>query len=680
MADQQNLDAIIKNPSISNAFNTISLLEDNYSEEDIAKGKQPKNLVKWQSYANQVVIESDDYFYKFYENQNDSNFPFFSEIRKNLALVYNELGIYWKVISFEKNGKIYDLEQRQKLKVVTENSWKFEDLLVSNGELLDKVEQMLGFEDILAQLKEANSMFANVSKLKLTRICLNNYYDYAIYNGKAILLDDADWSIALVDSNNEQINIQEDIRVPVSTPYGKFLFTRCASYMLEDGEAVLKLPNYDNIIHGWCMFTEPNTTNNSPNSADGEKAIVHVQDNDDADRELVQIQFSGLKRKIKSLVEYSKGTCASGEALKSEQKREQEHSIQSNAHSTLLKLELWKACNNSCLFCHLSEREKQTNSSAQLKRLENALSALDGLEANKIYNVFITGGEFFQGQLDNEDVRAKFYKLIEKLGKLYASSIIQSIHIQATLLKGNQSDLYKTLNLLENEGCAFLPHENSEGIFIETFWDAKGRFINEATKRNWDIHMDALHSYYPWVKKRATVTLSNEVCEMFISNSFGNKFFKYDSIYSYRLPNVHAISCVPGQTINPAQEQCDNQPLLLTENEFVAAKKAFNESAGFGYFPTRRIFRKFAMKCARQYPSVFAALFNKAKSNNKKATTCEAEDIRLVESNIIKETGVDDCNVGQKQCKHSLDFAIYSDINECAACDISRICRSMQEG
>jgi hypothetical protein len=184
----------------------------------------------------------------------------------------------------------------------------------------------------------------------------------------------------------------------------------------------------------------------------------------------------------------------------------------------------------------------------------------------------------------------------------------------------------------------------------------------------------------PLGKKRATVTLSNEVCEMFISNSFGNKFFKYDSIHSYRLPNVHAISCVHGQTIDAEQEQCDNQPLLLAENEFVAVKKAFNESAGFGYFPTRRIFRKFVMKCARQYPSVFAALFNKAKSNNKNAAICEVKDTRQVESNIIKETGVDDCNVEQKQCKHSLDFAIYSDSDECAACDIARIYRSMQEG
>ena len=241
--------AILKeNLSIEQALETIGKYENNM---DLSAS----NPVKWKSYSYQVVVETNSYFYKIYENDEDGIGPINSRIRAELANVYSNLGIEWNVISYSRDGNIYDFEQRQKLKVASQEDTPFGELLLNFSYILDEVEDALEFRSILQQLK-AHSIFSDVCQLKLVRQCINKYEDYAIYGNHAILLDDAEFYIALADEQGRPVKIPNPHSFPVSTSYGNFLFTNCNRGAFQDGEESMKLPPHYEITHGWFLFKQ----------------------------------------------------------------------------------------------------------------------------------------------------------------------------------------------------------------------------------------------------------------------------------------------------------------------------------------------------------------------------------------------------------------------------------------
>lgn len=223
---------------------------------------RPNRMTKIKNYEHQVVIESDDYYYKVYEDKKDVG-VYKLEIRKRLAKIYNSYGIHWVIMSFEKDGMIYTVEQREKL-TVCGNEISCKDLLLGWKKTLDILEKELRFDNITNQIKENYKTLTNLKEIKLIRECINKPNDYAYGpNGEIILLDDSDWFITLIDKNGEKIYYR-NFKLDVITTVGELTLSlnvkelfdifvendeNTASYFLfkrtnEEKKVINKLINY----------------------------------------------------------------------------------------------------------------------------------------------------------------------------------------------------------------------------------------------------------------------------------------------------------------------------------------------------------------------------------------------------------------------------------------------------
>lgn len=212
------LKLIKENPSLDNVMKAIIQLED----ED---GLEPGDVSVKDTFSNnQFLIETNNYWYKFYTNRKKWLDHF---VREALAKEYQESGIVWNFCSEVENGRFFDFESRSKFRVATSSQdGPFEKVLLSVSPLFKKVEERLGFYDMLEQLKQYEE-FSCVDSLKLTRTEFNKHNDYAYFNSQAILLDDADFCIVPVDEDARVVDVLPTDRFSVKMPYGEFDFEPC---------------------------------------------------------------------------------------------------------------------------------------------------------------------------------------------------------------------------------------------------------------------------------------------------------------------------------------------------------------------------------------------------------------------------------------------------------------------
>ncbi len=248
MSTGKDFDFLQESLTIDGAMNAISVLEDHTETSLSPVG------VKLRSYTNQVVIATDEFVYKIYEIDAQKQ-AFDHMVRVALSEIYQELGLTWNLSSFKRDGRIFDFEQRQNLEVCNSNNCGgFENILLSISEIYKKVEQNLKFDEILKELKKRDE-FSRVSQLKLSRTNFNKYNDYAMFGEQAILLDDAEFCIVLLDEENEVLDIQTECDIEVSTKLGHFLFKKFMD-VDKQGGIYVSIPNcVDQIFHAWKLVS-----------------------------------------------------------------------------------------------------------------------------------------------------------------------------------------------------------------------------------------------------------------------------------------------------------------------------------------------------------------------------------------------------------------------------------------
>lgn len=238
--------------TITNSFDiSLSFIED------LEKGiSNPNSWIKQQHHPHCVVVQSDDYYYKIYENSIELG-SFYSLIRRKLAEIYEKVyGINWKIFETVRNDKIYQIQQRSKLVECTEKDLSFEDLLLSWRKTQLLLEKSLGFSYILDQISENYISNGNTKpfKLKIMREAINKYEDYAFApSGEVLLLDDDDWYIAVVDENGENIP-GKNIAIPVDTEIGQMTFQAMRSAFYANEGA--KLEDLDEMMSKWMIFDQ----------------------------------------------------------------------------------------------------------------------------------------------------------------------------------------------------------------------------------------------------------------------------------------------------------------------------------------------------------------------------------------------------------------------------------------
>ena len=368
--------------------------------------------------------------------------------------------------------------------------------------------------------------------------------------------------------------------------------------------------------------------------------------------------------------------------------KEEEILYSNNMGKRSFQWELWQCCNNLCSFCYIGKDGRHTDKQRQLKSLSDLKKALDTLDFEQYNNVSLIGGEFFQGQLKDPDVKNAFMEIIKTLSKLYVDKKIGSVWISATLTIGDQEDLYETLKIFDNDGVRPHPDYGSSGIWICTSWDAQGRFHSEKAEENWEYHMKNLSKEFPWIKKNTTIILMQKLCEQYINGDFVPKKFseEFGTALFYKVPGI-TQQLQQGIEGLPSMTTCAEQGRI---GEYLTAvKDRMEKDFGYRFFPDRKTFRKFLIKYAKEDPDTFIKLFNidfradELHRNFNDIENCDDHQ-RLKDSNLESNLSCEsiinpECMVEPYSNKHITNYATYSDCNACMVCDRNQIWQSVNQ-
>ena len=353
--------------------------------------------------------------------------------------------------------------------------------------------------------------------------------------------------------------------------------------------------------------------------------------------------------------------------------------------------ELWQSCNNVCSFCYIGRDNRHTDKERQLESLRDLRKNLEVLDFDLYNNISLIGGEFFQGQMDDEEVNDAFFEIINIICDLYLEKKIGSIWIAATLTIGDQADLYKMLNVFDKKGVRPNPSYESSGLWICTSWDAEGRFLTKKRQETWEFHMKNIHEKYPWVKKNTTIILMQKLCEMYLDGNFvPDDFMKeFSTEIFYKQPGL--------LTQQKAGIMVDGMPEIIAREKegriddyLTKLKGEIEREFGFRFYPDRNTFRKFLIKYAKNDPSTFEKLFNiKFRADelhrNFNEHGIKYDHCRDKHSNIENSASSEmvinpNCLIEPFEKKHVTGYATYSDCNKCMLCDRNQIWSGVKNG
>ena len=690
-----DLSFLPKNFEIGDALDVISHLEQNIGLD------REGPLVKWKSYFHQVLVESDSYFYKIYEAKKVETGPFQSLVRHALCEVYQDLGLDWSIVSVEHDDKIIDFEQRQKLHVIEPSEISFSELLLSFSHILDKVEELLEFNKILKQIQR-HPDFSEVAQIKILRNCVNKHEDYAWFKDDVVLLDDADFYVSLANKDGEMVRIENEVSVPIEISYGSFLFTKAERMQRDDGVWHPHSSKVTQLLNCWSLFVPPLIAREDDDHLKNanflpERLTIKGREDDDFvenKEKLIKcaIEMNEKADCLKNDVKHERAQLREGVAAMldvPENLTEEDLLYHNNYGRRSFQWELWECCNNLCKFCYLGKDNRHTDKKRQLKSLEDLKKNLDNLDFNVYNNISLIGGEFFQGQMADPEIKESYMEMIHKVADLYADKKIGSVWITATLTIGDQADLYETLDVFERAGCMPLPEFGASGVWICTSWDAEGRFHTEQSRENWEFHMKNIENYYPWVKKNTTIILSQKLCEMYLNNEFSPHDFmdKFGTALFYKQPGIFEVESKGNGSSGDLLELAEvgQADVYLTET-----KKKVEDYLGFRFYPDRRTFRRFLIKYAKEDPDTYERLFNimfRADELHRNFNNVYEEDWHARNKNSNLESNADSDAIFNKHCrlepmeaKHIINYATYVDCNDCMICDRNQIWDAVQSG
>lgn len=332
-----------------------------------------------------------------------------------------------------------------------------------------------------------------------------------------------------------------------------------------------------------------------------------------------------------------------------------------------LQFELWEECNSRCKFCYLGHNNICTPDHLKIKALDDALLFLNNKEKIADYNTLsYIGGEFFQGQMQNQIVKDKFFKLMYKTAELQISGQIKEVWIMCTLTIGNQEDLYTSLEILKNEYLKVNKPELINQIWIVTSYDTIGRFHTQKMLDTWNYHMKHIHELYPLIHFNTSTILTQDLIMKYLKDEFSfNEFMKkYNTSMFFKQPSPGPI------------EQYQIKARLNTAEGRKEAKQVMEEMIP-GFFPKREDFLQFLIKFKDDCPHLYNKLFNiqyraddlyRNYNDDKEGHRMQYNHRQKDAINEVPKDAPVELNP-VNNCGHLLDYAAYIDSDECMICD-----------
>ena len=176
-----------------------------------------------------------------------------------------------------------------------------------------------------------------------------------------------------------------------------------------------------------------------------------------------------------------------------------------------IQFELWKACSIGCKFC-CNKGQKDIDKKESLNFVLNILNS----DEINIYNeVGFIGGEFFNGEIENNEIKTLFYNIFNKVSNLSFTKI----YIATSLIFNINDALIPFLEYLKTLGIL-------DKIVLCTSFDVKYRFSNLDKKALWESNMLILKEKYPEIGLHTEIILTEWFLQSVLTNKFNLISFK----------------------------------------------------------------------------------------------------------------------------------------------------------
>lgn len=319
---------------------------------------------------------------------------------------------------------------------------------------------------------------------------------------------------------------------------------------------------------------------------------------------------------------------------------------------TVIQFEVWNECNNHCAFCS-NRYIQQYSDQNKLKMLDVVAAKLSDNNLYRNYNtIAFIGGEFFQGQLRNFEVRSKFFDILQEVSMHLDNNTLKNFWITATLTSENQDDLMSMLNIMKHH----------EKIWICTSYDTVGRFHSDANFKAWNDNIKYIKKHYPKTNINVTSILTGAFIDEYLLGKFNIKHFC----------NEH---------------QCTwySKPPMIPQN-FNGSKEEFNNKVLQNFFPSRNKFLQFLMKFKGiESEFDYDKLFNMelrsdsfVRANGEMLSITDRQKDESVE--VVRNSNANEfisskyqtntaTDMNSNKCKHNSGYAPYVDSDACFFCD-----------
>lgn len=315
-----------------------------------------------------------------------------------------------------------------------------------------------------------------------------------------------------------------------------------------------------------------------------------------------------------------------------------------------LQFELWEECNSGCKFCYLGANNRFTSDDIKLSNINQTIDAIsiNNLDENVDCLGYI-GGEFFQGQLHDKNVKNAFMKLIDCTNHLLISKRIHEVWISASLLIGDQHDLYECLSHIDDKSK----------LWILTSYDTMGRFHSASQYQHWVNCIHQLKSVYPEINVNITSIVTGDFIDHYLQNDLSDLT---NVLHKYKCALFLKPTCIIGQ-------------VPLHSEAFRQSKHSTNSIVP-NFFPTRSQMLKFLTQY-HQYESSFDynKLFNITYRADYLKTFGHRYKLAHREKDTYNETfemnmqDVSNVILPIHKCHHSRQYQCYVDSDECLICD-----------
>lgn len=308
-----------------------------------------------------------------------------------------------------------------------------------------------------------------------------------------------------------------------------------------------------------------------------------------------------------------------------------------------LQFELWQNCNNGCKFCYLNGSRVISSPEKQIKDIEKVRSIINSDKLKNYNSIGLIGGEFFQGQLDNPEVKKHWLLLMKDMANYLEKGILKECWITASLMSDDLSDLYESFDLFPKD----------KKILISTSYDEKGRFKSEEQKQVWLNNIKLVHERYPQAMVHTQIIVTQSFLDRVLADdSIIKEIMKYSGV-DFKLPGLMRKDY---DKLGQLNEKTYHDKLLETKDQFPE-----------GFFIERRNdFLKFMKKMVE--------LFGKDKINWFCRNEVRSKTLYLMAVDKIIEDRWDLKNDDENaKCGHVYDSYCYLDSDKCSRCDAMRL-------